>query len=196
MFNLCLEILFYLNKNYANIKRIEIFEYCYLYRTYAKDTTLYLSHKNSIVHFSEKFRSISDFSGLKPNTTKWKIAWIGVLKEDQGAVCGMRCTDLRNEAIKVLGIYFLYNQKVKKCNTISIIQGVLNLWRMRMIVFKTLVISKIVFLALLIKIPYQVVKELEKIQNSFFWKNFTSKIRHETACKEYEDGGLKNVDIS
>ena len=58
-----------------------------------------------------------------------------MLKEDQGAVCGMRCTDLRNEAIKVLGIYFLYNQKLKKCNTISIIQGVLNLWRMKMIVF-------------------------------------------------------------
>ena len=44
-----------------------------------------------------------------------------------------------------------------------------------MIVFKTLAILKIVFLALLIKILKEVVEELEKIQNLL--------------------GGLKNVDI-
>ena len=54
-------------------------------------------------------------------------------------------------------------------------------------------ISKIVFLALLIKIPYQVVKELEKIQKSFYWKNYTPKITHETTCKDYKNGGLKDV---
>ena len=64
------------------------------------------------------------------------------------------------------------------------------------VVFKTLAISKIVFLALLTKIPHQVVKELEKIQKSFLWKDFTPKIRHETTCKDYKDGGLKNVDVS
>ena len=66
----------------------------------------------------------------------------------------------------------------------------------RMVVFKTLAISKIVFLALLIKIPNQVAKELEKKQNSFLWKNFASKIKHERACKDYKEGGLKTVDIS
>ena len=66
----------------------------------------------------------------------------------------------------------------------------------RIVVFKTLAISKIVFLALLTKIPHQVVKELEKIQKSFLWKDSTPKIRHETTCKDYKDGGLKNVDIS
>ena len=82
------------------------------------------------------------------------------------------------EAIKILGAYFLYNQKIKDdkkfCNIISIIQRVVNLWRMsnltlegRIAVFKTLAISKIFFLALLNKIPHDVVKELEKIQKPF-----------------------------
>ena len=82
------------------------------------------------------------------------------------------------EAIKILGVYFLYNQKIKDdkkfCNIISIIQRVVNLWRMsnltlegRIAVFKTLAISKIFFLALLNKIPHDVVKELEKIQKPF-----------------------------
>ena len=67
----------------------------------------------------------------------------------------------------------------------------------RIVVFKTLAISKIVFLALLTKIPTKLtVKELEKIQKFFLLKVSTPKIRHETTCKDYKDGGLKNVDIS
>ena len=107
----------------------------------------------------------------------------------------MKCTDLGNEAIKILDVYFSYNQKIKNDknldNILTNIQGVLNLWRMRnltleggIVVFKTLAISKMVFLALLTKIPAQDVKELEKIQiQSFLWKDSTSKIRHETTCK-------------
>ena len=66
----------------------------------------------------------------------------------------------------------------------------------RIVVFKTVAISKIVVLALLTKIPHQVIKELEKIQKSFLWKVSTPKIRHETTCKDYKDGRLKNVNIS
>ena len=112
---------------------------------------------------------------MKSSTSKCEVARIGVLKGVQVAVCGMKCIDLRNEAIKILGVYFSYNQKIKDdknfYNIISNIQGVLNLWRMRnltlegrMVVFKTLAISKIVFLALLTKIPHQVIKELEMKQ--------------------------------
>ena len=41
------------------------------------------------------------FPGLKIKTEKYEIGTIGVLKEVQVA-----CIDLRNEAIKILGIYF------------------------------------------------------------------------------------------
>ena len=144
VFILCLEILFILIKNDPNIKEIEIFEYCYLYTAYADDTTFFLKDENSIVRLSEK---------LKPNTTKCEVAGIGVPKEVQVAVFGMKCTDLRNEATKILGLYFSYNQKIKDdknvYNIISNIQRVLNLWRMRnltlegrIVVFKTLAISK------------------------------------------------------
>ena len=79
----------------------------------------------------------------------------------------MKCIDLRNEAIKILGVYFSYNQEIKDdknfYNIIANIQGALNLWRIRnlilegrIVLFKTFAVSKIVFLALLTKIPYQV----------------------------------------
>ena len=65
----------------------------------------------------------------------------------------------------------------------------------RIVIFKTLAVSNIVFLALLTKIPDQLVKELEKKQK-YFWKDSTLKIKHETNCKDHKDYGLKNVDIS
>ena len=113
VFVLCLEILFILIKNDPNVKGIEIFEYSYLYTLYADDTTFFLKDENSIVHLSEKLKLFSNLSGLKPNTTKCEVAGIGVLKGVQVAVCGMKYIDLRNEAIKILGAYISYNQKIK-----------------------------------------------------------------------------------
>ena len=103
IFVLCLEILFILIKNDLDINGIEIFEYCYLY---ADKRKVFLKDKHSISYLSEKFKFFTDRLGLKPNTTKSEIAGIGVLKRVQMTVCGMRSIDLRNEATKILGIYF------------------------------------------------------------------------------------------
>ena len=62
-------------------------------------------------------------------------------------------------------------------------------------VFKTLAISKIVHLALVKTIPNLIIQELNKIQKEFIWKTRNPKIKHDTLCKNYENGGLKNVDI-
>ena len=60
------------------------------------------------------FRLFSDFSGLKPNLSKCHITCIGVLKGVQVAVCGMRCVDLKNDTLKILGTHFCYNEKLKE----------------------------------------------------------------------------------
>ena len=106
IFVLCLEILFILIKNDPNIKGIEIFEYCYLYKTYADKRKVFLKDKHCIAYLSEKFKFFTDRLGLIPNTTKSEIAGIGVLKRVQMTVCDMRSIDLRNKTSKILGIYF------------------------------------------------------------------------------------------
>ena len=65
----------------------------------------------------------------------------------------------------------------------------------KILIFKTLALSKIIFQAFVTSIPIYIVTELEKIQESFLWKNSTSKIRHDTLCNDYKDGRLKNVDV-
>ena len=37
---------------------------------------------------------------------------------------------------------------------------------------------------------------MRKIQKAFIWTNLITKIKHETLCNSYEDGGLKNIDIN
>ena len=76
------------------------------------------------------------------------------------------------------------------------------MWKMRnltlegkIVIFKTLAISKIVFQSMITPVPRHIVNELERIQKAFLWKNSSPKIKHETLCNDYKGGGLKNIDI-
>ena len=102
---------------------------------------------------------------------------------------GMQSVDLKRDAIKISGIYFSYyinlmHQK-NYCQVITNIHGILKLWRMRYFsiegnieVFKTLVISKLVYLTLPTVIPNHIADEVAKIQKSFIWHNSSFKLKH------------------
>ena len=173
-----LKILFLFIKRHPERKGIEIFEHCFLYTAYADDMTFFLKDAQSIENLVEIFNTFSHFSRPKPNLTKCEIAAIVALKGVQVAVCGMRCIDICNEAIKILGTYFSYNSRIKEeCNFLKIVsnvQSVLNLWRYRnltlegqIVVFKSLAISKIVFQVLVVPVPTHVIKVVKIIQTSF-----------------------------
>ena len=63
----------------------------------------------------------------------------------------------------------------------------------KIIVFKTLAVSKIVFLSLISKFTTEIISEL-RIQKSFLWPS-KPKIKSETLCSDFKHGGLKNVNI-
>ena len=134
------------------------------------------------------------------------MAGTGVLKEVHMALCGMERVNLKNSAIKILGIHFLYSKRLENDENykryIIKFETLLKLWRMRqltiegkILIFKTLAISKIVHLTLMRDVPSSPIAQLEKIQKQFIWKNGNPKLKHTTLCNEYEQGGLKNVDI-
>ena len=86
----------------------------------------------------------------------------------------MRCIDLMSNLVKILGIYYSYNEKLEiqenfKRHIVNIKKN-LRIWRMRdlsiagkITVFKTLAISKIVHRPLVKTIPNSIVQELNKI---------------------------------
>ena len=106
---------------------------------------------------------------------------VGVLKGVQVTVCGMRCIDLNIDLIKILGIHFSYNKKLKEeknfYNIVTDIQRVLKIWKMRkltlegkIVIFKTVAISKIVFQSFITTVPKHSVNELEKKYRRLFLK--------------------------
>ena len=87
-----------------------------------------------------------------------------------------------NESKKLLSNYYQYSWYFKTINLC--IEG-------KIVVFKTLAISKLVFLALLAVIPNHITDEEAEIQNSFIWHDSSPKIKHETLRMEFKAGGLK-----
>ena len=45
------------------------------------------------------------FSGLRPNLIKCEIAGIGVLKDANVVLCGLKSVNLAKESIKILGVH-------------------------------------------------------------------------------------------
>ena len=82
-------------------------------------------------------------------------------------------------------------------------KNVLNLLRIRnitlegkIIIFKTLALSKVLHLTLITSFSKQLIEEIQKIQRALIWNNLISNIKHETLRDSFEEGDLKNVDIN
>lgn len=63
--------------------------------------------------------------------------------------------------------------------------------------FKSIVISKIVYLALLTLIPNSIFEELIELQKTLLWGNINmrAKIKHDTLCNNFTKGGFKSENI-
>ena len=116
----------------------------------------------------------------------------------------MGCIDLMFNDTKILRVNYSYDKNLENKENFIIpvleIENFLRLSRMqnlsvadKMTVFKTLAISKTVHLALVKVIP---ILELNKIKKHFIWRNGNPKIKQDTLCKNYQNGGLKDVDIT
>ena len=152
------------------------------------------------------FNVISQFSGLKTNKSKGEVAGIGVIKGIKVTRCGAECVNLLTNAIKILGIYFSYNKKLEIeknfLDHITRLRKVINIWKMRNLsllgeitIFKTLAFSKIIHPALVVNVPTATIELLSRIQKEFLWGKNKSNIKHDTLSNDYENGGLKSVDI-
>ena len=113
LFILALEVLFIFIKFNKNIDGINTFNREYLYTVYADDTTFFLKNQTSVKNVLNDIETFPNFSGLHPNLDKCKIPGIGVLKNVNVALCGMKNVKLTEESIKILGVHISYNKKIQ-----------------------------------------------------------------------------------
>ena len=73
------------------------------------------------------------------------------------------------------------------------IQNALNVWNTRILtlegrilIVKTLGISKIVYLSLIATVPNSILNEIQKIQKTFLWYSAKPKINYKTFCNTFE----------
>ena len=66
----------------------------------------------------------------------------------------------------------------------------------RIMVFKSLAISKVIHLLLITKLHNNSIDLMYIIQKSFIWQGKKAKIKHSSLCNGYKNGGLKNVELS
>ena len=87
--------------------------------------------------------------------------------------------DLNIDTLKLLGTHFSYNEKLKKekifYKIVTDMQRVLKIWKIRrltlegkVVIFRTIAISKIVFQVFITTVPKHIVNELKKYKKLFF----------------------------
>ena len=206
LFILVLEIVFISIRSNGNIKGIKIFGNSYKLTAFADDTTFFIKNKESVECLLESFQTFSKFSGLKPNASKCEICGIGTKRGEYVALCGMKQVNLNSASVKILGIHFSYDENVIKeknfLEIIKMIENIVHVWKMRNLtimgkitIFKTIILSKIVYITFLSNIPKIIIDKLENIQKTFLWDGKRPKIKHTTLIGSYEKGGLNGVDI-
>ena len=168
---LVLEIFFIFVKNNPKVKGLKIIRHEFLYTAYADDTTLFLKDRKSIIELMNELNTFLNFSRLKPSKTKCEIAGIGVLKGIQVALCGIKCVNLNNETVKILGVHFSYNKNLHQdknfCEHIVKIENILKLTlEGRIRVFKSLAASKVIHLLLVTILHNNTTDLLYKIQKN------------------------------
>ena len=206
LFIIIMEIFFTMVRSNPEIEGIKILDFLYTLTSYADDTTFFLKNEKSAQQVFATFSEFSNYSGLKINRSKCEFAGIGVKRGVQTALPGVNNIDLKSAAIKILGVYFTYNCQIFKeknlLETIEKIENVLAVWRWRNLtlsgkitVFKSLAFSKLVFMSYLNFIPGAIIDKMNEIQKNFIWDGKTPKIKHSTLISDYEEGGLKDIDI-
>lgn len=208
LFILCGEILSILIKLNKNVRGIIIDDNEHKLTQFADDTTLILDGSieslQAALNVLEIFGSIS---GLKMNSEKTKLIWIGRKKHCKDKLQTSIKFEWGNTDFDLLGLVFSVDlQHMIEINfqkAISKINIILKNWKRRHLtpigkitVIKTFIISKLNYLFSSLPTPKQsTIKKIIDIIYNFLWDNKPDKINRIQLSQDYLQGGLKMINI-
>ena len=128
--------------------------------------------------------------------------WIGSSKGNKAKPLGIKWS---NEPIKALGVYFTYDPKLLKeknfIERLDSIKKLINIWSSRglsvygkVTIIKSFLIPKFVYVCSVLPTPNELVKQLNQLLFKFLW-NGTDKVTRVSVINEYEEGGLKMINL-
>ena len=206
LFIIATEILTIQIKNCNDVQGIKLLNgvKCSPFLQYADVGALPLDGCNSLQNALNIISNFGDVSGLKLNLNKTEIILLGPLEKSYNSdnLLGIR---VNRTHFKYLGI--MVGNNLKACfhqhwqNQIMEVKNLINSWKQRqlsikgkIIIIKSLIIPKITLSLSLIPLDKQTCFTLKRLLFKFIWKT-TERIKRKTLIGDYQDGGMKMVDI-
>lgn len=174
---------------------------------YADDTTLILDgSQKSFTTSLKTLEFFSEVSGLRLNGKKTEAFWIGGKANSEEKLCPEIELKWIRGKVKTLGVWLStdpvitmkenYNEKLTK------LKATLGCWELRRLsllgkitVLKSLIISQLVYILSPLPTDQRVVNEVNNLCYNFLWDGKGDKIKRDTMISDYEQGGLKMVDV-
>ncbi len=208
IFLICAEILSIMLKNNDKIKGINIGNTEYLLSQFADDTTLILDGSEACLQASlQTLKLYASFSGLRVNTNKTQVLWIGSKRNSTDILCKTWNLNWTKKSFTILGIEFTHNlaEMVERNykDKLKNIKILMNIWLARdltaigrITVLKSLLLPKLNHLFSCLPNPSEnIIKELETLCFRFIWKQKPDKISRKIVIRPYEEGGIRAPDI-
>ena len=176
---------------------------------YADDLTLFLTDETDLKNALSILNDFKKVSGLSLNVSKCEAMWIGSNKYRHDSFCGFRW----KSKIKILGTYFNIEKNASEIEEnyrerMSNIKRIISIWEKRnlsifgkIIVIKTFLISQLIYFMQAFIIPDNVLVEINRILFRFVWKKKDNnkkafeKVKRNVLCSDYDQGGLKMIDV-
>ena len=209
LFIISAQILFLLIENNKCIGGIKIGRGNYKITQFADDTTLILDGTSvSLLAALNTLEIYGSYSGLKINTDKTKLIWIGKKKFSTDKLVDGKKLTWGDTEFDLLGLTFsvdlgsmVYTNYARMKNKIK---SDLRNWGKRYItplgkitVLKTLILPKLNHVFVSLPNPDSSTKqEIISICYKFIWEGKPDKINRNQLCMDYLDGGLRMININ
>ena len=187
LFILCLETLFTQIRDNESIKGININPYQKKLSVCADDADFLASDTMLLELILQTCATFQAFPSLKLNVEKCEACWIGAEKDNPAKPIECKWVNIANEAVRTLGIYNSYDtdlvEKLNFQDYLKRFSDVIRAWEPRrlslagtILVFNTLVVSKLLYVCTFKNPSTQIIESLNSIQKKFIWSKKRPKL--------------------
>ena len=168
---------------------------------YADDTSVIVTTDDAIKATFERYSIFEKGSGSKLNLSKSKGLWLGSWNGRQDPPVSL---DWSSVKIKVLGVFIGVRDlgEVNWRPRITAVENELSSWRQRQLSFRgralvinALALSRVRYVASLVRMPDWVLKELNTLVYNFFWKGKRDLVSRSVVVQSPLFGGFSVVSV-
>ena len=146
-------------------------------------------------------------SGLKVNFEKTKVLWVGSAKERGPIQCDKPDISWVTGKVFALDVWFAADRNVMLRSNyderITKIKNVIELWQFRRLtligkitLIKSLLVSQLVYILTPLPTSTEALQKVNKPLFDFLWNGKGDKIKRTVIIKDYDEGGLKMININ